>query len=254
MGLENRIKKLCHNFSEQEIDSFLVSQPENRRYLSGFDGSAGYLLITPQNRILATDFRYLEQARQQAPGYQIFKISGDIGNWLPGLVSELNLRHLGFEAGHVTFAFYRKLSSGLSKAEQPLKLVPLEGTVESLRAIKEPEEIELITRAAAISDAAMEYAESLAGVGMTELELAWELERFMRERGSEAVPFDIIVASGPNSAWPHARPSSRRIAAGEPVLIDIGARVSGYASDLTRTLCFGTADVYYFRRLVRADA
>jgi len=242
MTIESRIDKLCHSFAGREIDALLVSQPENRRYLSGFDGSAGYLLITPRDKILATDFRYLEQARLQAPGYQITKISGEVEDWLPGLVAGLGLRQLGFEAGHIAFAFYRQLAGGLGKAELPVKLVPLEGTVEALRAIKEPEEIELITRAALISDAAMEHAESIVGTGVTELELAWEIERFMRERGSEAMPFEAIVASGPASARPHARPSSRRIAAGEPVLVDIGARVSGYASDITRTLCFGSVD------------
>ncbi len=240
--LESRIEKLCRGFDGWEIDGMLVSQPANRRYLSGFDGSAGYLLLTPHDRILATDFRYLEQARLQAPGYQVVKISGGVEDWLPGLVAGLNLRQLGFEAAHVTFALYRRLAGGLGKAELPLKLVPLEGAVETLRSIKEPEEIEFIAKAALISDAAMEHAESIVGTGVTELELAWEIERFMRERGSETVPFEVIVASGPASARPHARPSSRRIVAGEPVLVDIGARVSGYASDLTRTLCFGAAD------------
>ncbi len=247
MGLENRIKKLCQSFADQEIDGFLVSQPENRRYLSGFDGSAGYLLITPRSRILATDFRYLEQARQQAPDYEIFKISGEIGDWLPGLLAGLDLRRLGFEADHTTFSCYRKLSDTLNKAKLTLRLVPVEGMVESLRAIKEPGEIELITRAAAISDAALEYAEAVVCAGMSERELAWEIEKFMRERGSEAIPFDIIVASGPNSARPHARPSSRRIASGEPVLIDIGARISGYGSDLTRTICLGASNENFDR-------
>jgi len=239
MSLEDRINKLCHSFDEREIDGLLVSQPENRRYLSGFDGSAGYLVITPRDRILATDFRYLEQARLQAPDYQITKISGGVEEWLPGLAAGLNSRRFGFEAAHATFTFYRRLSDGLNS---PLRLVPLEGMVESLRAIKEPEEIEFIIRAAEISDAAVEYAESIVGSGLTERELAWEIERFMRERGSEAMPFDVIVASGPNSARPHASPSSRRITVGEPVLIDIGARISGYARDTTRTICFGAAD------------
>ena len=247
MGLEARIKKLCQNFTDQEIDSFLVSQPENRRYLSGFDGSAGYLLITPQNRILATDFRYLEQAKKQAPGYEIFKISGEIGDWLPGLVVELNLRQLGFEAGHTTFSCYHKLSDTLNKAKPLLRLVPVEGMVESLRAIKEPGEIEFIIKAAAISDAAIEYIVTIICAGMSERELAWEIEKFMRERGSEAMPFDIIVASGPNSALPHARPSSRQIASGEPVLIDVGARISGYGSDLTRTICLGASNENFDR-------
>jgi len=114
--------------------------------------------------------------------------------------------------------------------------------VESLRAIKEPEEIELITKAVEISDSAVEYIKDVIHVGMNEKELAWEIEKFMRENGSQSLPFDIIVASGPNSALPHAKPSSRAIQPGEPILIDIGARIGGYASDLTRTICLGTPD------------
>lgn len=242
MGLAARLKKLHQKFTETEIDTLFVSQPENRRYLSGFDGSVGYLLITLKDLVLATDFRYLEQARRQAPQCQIFRINGDIGDWFPQLLSGLDLRHLGFEAGHISFSLYRKLSDTLSKAKLPLRLIPVAGLVEGLRAIKEAEEIEFITRASAISDAAFEYAENIIRPGMPEQELAWEIEKFMRERGSEATPFDVIVASGENSALPHAKPSSRQFALGEPVVIDIGAKVAGYSSDLTRSICLGNPD------------
>jgi len=191
---------------------------------------------------MVRDFRYTEQARRQTPGYQIFQITGSISDWFPRLVGELNLSRLGFEAGHITFAIYRQLSETLDKTQSRLQLVPVDGLVESLRAIKEPEEIELITRAAELTDKAVEYIEGVAHVGMTEKEVAWEIEKFLREHGSQALPFDVIAASGPNSALPHAKPSPRQIGAGEQVVIDIGARVGGYASDLTRTLCLGAAD------------
>jgi len=242
MSIEGRLNKLRQRFAEKEIDGIFISQPENRRYLSGFDGSAGYLLITPRDTILATDFRYLEQAKRQAPDYEIFKIDGDMGDWFPKLLTEVSLKKLGFEAGHITFYHYRKLSDILNKAQSQLRLIPVDGLVESLRAIKEPEEIELITRAVALSDAAFEYAEAMIHAGMSEKELAWEIEKFMRDKGSEAVPFDIIVGSGDNSALPHAKPSSRLIGSGEPVIIDIGARIGGYSSDLSRTICLGTPD------------
>ena len=242
MGLEARLKRLRQKFTEAEIDALFVSQPENRRYLSGFDGSAGYLLITLRDMVLATDFRYLEQAKGQAPQCQVFKIDGDIGDWFPGLLSGLDLKHLGFEAGHVSFSLYRKLSSVLSKTKLPLRLIPVVGLVEGLRAVKEAEEIELITQASAISDAAFEHAEAIIRPGMSEQELAWEIEKFMRERGSQAAPFDVIVATGSNAALPHAKPSPRQFAPGEPIVIDIGAKVAGYASDLTRTICLGNQD------------
>jgi len=247
VSLETRRERLRQRFAEKEIDGLLVSQPANIRYLAGFDGSAGYLLITAQDAILATDFRYLAQAERQAPGCQVFRTSGGIGDWFPGLVSGLKVRQMGFEAGHVTFSLYGKLSGILSKTQLPLRLVPMEGLVEDLRAIKEPEEIEFITGASAISDAAFEYAETIIRPGISEQELAWEIERFMREKGSQALPFEVIVASGPNSALPHAKPSPRQLAPGEPIVLDLGARVSGYCSDLSRTICLGDADERFNR-------
>jgi len=245
MSIKARLQKLRQRFTEKEIDAILISQPENRYYLSGFDGSSGYLLIAPQHTILATDFRYLEQAKTQAPDYELFQITGDIEDWFPKLVTELNLRRLGFETEHITFAQYRKLTDILKKASSRLRLVPVDGLVESLRAIKEPEEIELITKAVEISDSAFEYIEDRIHVGMTETEVAWEIEKFMRETGSQTIPFDIIVASGHNSALPHAKPSQRAIDSGEPLVIDIGARYGGYASDLTRTICPGSPDATF---------
>jgi len=240
MSLKNRLQKLRQRLAEKKIDAILISQPENRYYLSGFDGSYGYLLITPQNTILATDFRYLEQAKTQAPDYEIFPITNDIADWFPKLIAELDLKRLGFEAGHVTFTTHRKLT-GILKPSQ-LKLVPANGLVESLRAIKEPEEIEFITKAAEITDSAFAYIEEIIHIGMSEKEVAWEIEKFLRENGSEIIPFDVIVASGPNSALPHAKPSLYTIRSGEPVVIDMGARCGGYSSDLSRTICLGTQD------------
>ena len=241
----NRLEKLRGILNERGLDGILISQPQNRRYLSGFDGSAGYLLITPRASVLATDFRYWDQAKEQAPDYEIFPAKGEMTEWLPRLMDGHGLKRLGFEAGHVSFSLYRRLSDILK--ETALKLNPLDGIVEGLRAVKDPKEIELITQAAAISDAAMEHAGEIIRSGMTERELGWAIERFMREEGSEALPFEVIVASGPNAALPHAKPSSRAIGKGEPVVIDIGARVGGYASDLTRTLCVGSSDKQFNR-------
>lgn len=228
--------------TEQEIDGILISQAENRRYLSGFDGSAGFLLITPKSKILATDFRYTAQAKNQAPDYEIFPANDDITSWFPKLAAELKIKRLGFEAGDVSSARQRQLYDILNKGKSPLKLIPVEGVVESLRAVKEPAEIELITRAAEIADAALEYIEGKIQAGMTEKDVAWEIEKFMREKGSDTIPFDVIVASGKNSALPHARPSTKTINKGEPIVIDIGARIEGYGSDLSRTICLGTPD------------
>ena len=240
MNLKNRIQKLRQKFTENEIDGIVISQPENMYYLSGFDGSYGYLLITDQNTFLATDFRYIEQAKSQAPDYQISQITNGMADWLPVLVSDLGLRKLGFESRHVTYFRYRCLANALKTVQ--LQLIPLDGLVESLRAIKEPEEIEFIAKAAVITDNAFQYAEETIRPGLTETELSWLIEKFLREQGSEDIPFHVIVASGPNAALPHAKPTSRKINAGDPIIIDMGAKRSGYASDMTRTLYLGLPD------------
>ena len=242
MRVANRLQKLRHALAEKGSQAILISQPENRYYLSGFDGSAGFLLVTQKVAILATDFRYLEQAKTQAPDYEILRITGNMADWLPKLVTELELRNLSFEAEHLTFALHRQLNDILDKTNPQLKLVPVAALVESLRAIKEVEEIEFITRAVELADAAYAYVEAIIQTGMTEKEVAWEIEKALREKGSETIPFNIIVASGPNSTLPHAKPASRVIGSGEPVVIDIGARIGGYCSDLSRTICLGKQD------------
>jgi Xaa-Pro aminopeptidase len=240
--IKSRIEKLIGGLGKKNIDGIFISQPENRRYLSGFDGSAGFLIIMPDKRILATDSRYTVQAKNQAPEYEVFTITSDIGGWFPGLAAGLKIGNLGVEGEYLTFSLYRRLCDILGKDKSGLELVPVEDMVESLRAVKEPGEIELISQAAGIADAAMDYIREELRPGITERKAAWEIEKFMREKGSQPVPFDVIVASGPNSALPHAQPSARAIQEAEPIVIDIGARVGGYASDLSRTLCLGTPD------------
>ncbi len=242
MTVNDRLQKLRRKFAGEKIDAILISQPDNRRYLSGFDGSYGLLLITPRKAILATDFRYIEQAGTQAPDCEIFWINGNTADWFPGLVGGLRRKRLGFEAENLTFATHHQLRDILNKNKIPVKLTPVKGLVESLRAVKEPDEIKRIKKAAAISDAAYEYIEKVIQPGMTEQQVAWEIEKFLRENGSQAVPFDIIVASGSNAALPHAKPSKRIIESGEPMVIDMGAKFDGYVSDLSRTLCPGTPD------------
>jgi len=242
LKIDRRLQKLRQQLAEKQIDAIFISQMENRRYLSGFDGSAGFLLITPQKAVLATDFRYLEQAETQAPDYEVFRINNDVKEWFPRLIADFDFKTLGFEAEHVTFGMYRQLTGVLKKISSRLKLIATDGLVESLRAIKEHEEIELIARAVDISDRAADYIVDRIYDGVTEKEVAWELEKYLRENGSASIPFDVMVASGPNAALPHAKPSNRAIRAGEPVILDLGARYEGYSSDLSRTIWIGTLD------------
>ena len=242
MNTAARIQQLREKIQERKLDALLVSQAENRRYLSRLSTSAGSLIISPEKALFATDFRYAEQASIECPDFEVVQIKGEISEWLPGLLSELNTEKLGFEAGAITFATHTKLSQALDHDKKEFQLLPTEGLVESLRAVKDEDELAHLSRAAEIADSAIEYIKSRIQPGMTEKDTAWEVERFLRENGSEELPFHVIVASGPNSAFPHATPTGRCIQAGEPITIDLGARIGGYCSDLTRTLCLGSQD------------
>ena len=237
-----RLQKLQTSAGKERFDALLVSQPENRRYLSGFTGSSGWLLVSQQKAILATDFRYVEQAKGESPDFEIVQTKGELHDWLPGLISDSGWNRLGFEANCISYDSHHKLTEAIETKHVDLELIPTTGLVEELRAIKEPGELDSITRAVALADAALEQAKAIIRPGITEKEAAWEIEKLLRQEGSEGIAFEIIVASGPNSALPHARPTERTIQSGEPVLIDMGARFNGYCSDLSRTLFFGQAD------------
>lgn len=235
-----RLRKLRMSIVESGLDALLVSQPENRRYLSGFTGSAGWLLVSEKDAVLATDFRYVEQARGESPDFEIVRTARELRDWFPGLVSDSGWRRLGFEASSISCDSHQKLSEATGPGQ--VELVPTTNLVEQLRAIKEPEEVGFITAAVRQADAALELARKTIRPGITEKEGAWTIEKLLRQNGSEAVPFEIIVASGPNAALPHARPTDRMIGRGEPVIIDMGARFNGYCSDLSRTFFAGKAD------------
>ena len=240
---DSRLEKLRTKLEERDLDAFLVSTAENRRYVSGFAGSAGYLVVSRDQAFLATDFRYTEQAAHQSPNFQVVK-SGRDWSWLVELLNANPYRRIGFESQHLTVETYRQLSKSLK--ELPPKhrptLVAAPGTVESLRTVKDEEELALLQKAIDVADAAMESVATTIVPGETEIQVAWRLEKAMRESGAESLSFDTIVAAGPNGAMPHHMPTDRPIAIGEPVVIDMGAKVNGYCSDITRTICVGEPD------------
>jgi Xaa-Pro aminopeptidase len=245
--MSNRLDALRRRLGHSELEAILISQSDNRRYLSGFTGSAGFLLISQNRALLATDFRYVEQAQAEAPAFELVRIQGMPSKWLPPLIADLGVRRLGFEDSDLSFSSYKDLARALGEKGSETGLVPAGGLVEPLRAVKEDAELRNLEEAAALADAAL--AEVLPGVeaGISEKDLAWRLESYLRQNGSEPLPFDIIVASGPNSALPHARPADRAIRDGEPVVIDLGARIGGYCSDMTRTICLGDEDGTFAR-------
>ena len=140
-----RLRKLRTSIAEKGLDALLISQPENLRYLSGFTGSSGWLLVSEQNAILATDFRYLEQAKGESPDFEIIQTKQELRDWLPGLVSDLGWHKLGFEANSISYDIFHKLSEAIKTKPVNLELVPTTGIVEQLRSIKEPEELGFIT-------------------------------------------------------------------------------------------------------------
>jgi Xaa-Pro aminopeptidase len=236
-----RLEKLREALGRDGVDAILVSQPENRRYLSGFTGSAGWLLISASRAVLVTDFRYFEQVGREAPDFELVKIQDRFVDLLPGLVTDLGVKKLGFESQHVTVD---QLETWV-QAVQGIEWQPLKETVEAIRAIKDEGEIEALTRSARLTDAAFDHLLGVIRPGMTERQAAWEIESFMRTHGASKVAFDLIVGSGPNGALPHAHAGDRVIREGDPIVFDIGCVVDGYCSDMTRTICLGQPEEKY---------
>jgi Xaa-Pro aminopeptidase len=236
-----RLTKLRAVLPEHNVDAILVSQPENRRYLSGFTGSAGWLIITAERAAIATDFRYYEQVAREAPGFELAKIQSRFSDLLPEVLADLGVRRLGFESQHLTV---EQLNT-LGKAVEDVEWLPLEGAVEKIRAVKDEAEISALRRSAALTDEAFAHLLEVIEPGMTEREAAWQIEAYMRSHGASKVAFDLIVAAGPNGALPHARPGDQAIQTGAPVVVDIGCILDGYCSDMTRTFCLGEPSPRY---------
>ena len=243
MSIDARLQRLRQALEREELDAILVSSPENRRYLSGFTGSAGYLLLSQTEAVLATDFRYVEQAERQADGYRVERISGGLG-WMPHLASQLGATRIAFESQHVTVATHSAFQKAVSEASQSngLVLVETSDLLDKMRSMKDPEEMALLARAIEVTDQALEEVSSTIGPGVTEREVAWELEKAMRVRGADGLAFDIIVGAGPNGALPHHLADDTVIGEGQPVVIDMGAKYDGYCADLTRTIIVGEPD------------
>ena len=238
-----RLLRLREQMAEQDLDGFLVSSAANRRYLSGFTGSNGYLLITASEAILATDFRYIEQAQSESPGFEVRHMRGG-SPWFPDVADELGLSLVGFEADEMSVTAFSRLQREVQESESNLRLQFEEtaGVVEWIRAVKDDSEIEALDRAVQIADEAMTKIRADIRVGMTEQEVSWELHKEMRRLGAEGPSFDTIVAVGPNAALPHHRADDTVVRGGEPIVIDMGANYQGYCSDLTRSFVAGEPD------------
>jgi len=241
--MTDRLERMVARLPEKELDGILISAPDNRQYMSGFTGSAGYLFIAKGKAVLVTDSRYTEQAANQATGFEVVQIRGG-WDWLVELLKSSGVRRLGFESQDMTVATYNNLLDALKEDSDASKvsLIAASGLTEEQRVTKDEGELAFLQRAIDASDAAMEAVCPAIQEGMTESEVAWRMEKAMREFGADGISFETIVASGPNGAMAHHRPSDRQIQNGEPIVIDMGARVGGYCSDITRTVLLGEPD------------
>lgn len=236
IDVEARLGRLRAKLPEKGVDGILVFGLENMRYFSGFTGDSGALLITSRDAILLTDFRYVEAARQEAPAFQVVQYQ-DLLETLPQIVSELAVGSLAYEGNVLTVRRFQRLQEvlpGIGWVEQ-------DGLMETLRAIKEEAEVARMQEAARIGDEAFSYLLDRLRPGRTEKEVALELECYLKKH-SEGPAFPSIVASGPRGALPHALPGGKEIRRGELVVLDFGAVVDGYRSDMTRTVAVGEAD------------
>jgi Xaa-Pro aminopeptidase len=239
---QNSLHQFRTWIAEQGQDAFLVTQPQNRSYLSGWldddAEGAGMLLVSPEQQILLTSTLYKEVAEKEAVGWQIIVPVGR--EFAPAIVvaaQEHGWKKIGFESMSITFGFYEELRSA---GEGVFTLQPFDPSyVTRLREVKQPHELELLRRAIAITDETFAHICDWIQPGMTEKEVEWEITRYMVALGADGLAFEPIVASGPNGSMPHARPGQRRIQEGELVTIDMGARYKGYCADMTRTICLG---------------
>lgn len=234
----DRLRRLRKRLAAEGHEFLLVSGPANIRYLTGFTGSNGYLLVGDDEAVLYTDGRYDIQARRQTEGVEVV-IFRD--GFLPALIDELKkrrLKKLAFERNQITFAIYELLRDNAKGR----KLEPVSGLVESLRMIKSPVEIRKIRQAVKLNSASFDRVCRIARPSWTEARFAAEVEFQMRALGADREAFDTIVASGERSALPHAEPSPHRISRNSLVVVDQGAILDGYTSDMTRMICFGRPD------------
>ena len=252
-----RLAALAEGLTAAHIDGLLVTSAANVRYLSGFSGSSALLFVTPRETLLITDFRYQTQAAEEVGNLARVVIESQslwIGLW-QNLAQLAHLDVAGFESAHIVHRDFQRLLEAGSRWQWR----PTLDLVEVLRERKDENEVARIREAVMAAEEALTLTISRVRAGMAELDVAGVLESALRQSGSDGFPFPSIVASGPNAALPHARPTSRRLEKGDFLLLDFGARVGGYCSDITRTFVIGRAseeqrEIYEIVRLANERA
>ena len=231
----DNLAKLRAQFDQLGVDGILITNGVNRRYLTGFTGSAGTVVITKSEACLFVDFRYVDQAHSQVKNYSVIQLEREsIFTGVAQMAERLGVSRLGFEQGNVTYHLHAQYKEAIHA-----EMIPLSGVIENLRTIKTAEEIQKIRTAAEISDSAFAHILTYIRQGVTEIDVANELEFHMRKQGATSSAFDIIIASGHRSALPHGVASTKVIETGDLVTLDFGAYYEGYRSDMTRTIAVG---------------
>lgn len=234
----SRLQKILDRIKEEKVGAILLNHTPNVSYAAGFFAPDSYLIASPEGFTVITDFRYTADFLKQAPaGVRVVELKKNHFATICEVLRKEHIKHVGFESRHLSFAECQKLHELSGKK---ISWVPLKETIEPVRQIKEDREVSAIRSALRITEKAYGFIEKRLKPGVTELSIAAELERFIRLQGAASSAFDIIVASGPNSSYPHASISRRVLQKGDPVLIDMGVTLDGYKCDLTRTFFLGT--------------
>jgi Xaa-Pro aminopeptidase len=234
--MKSRIERVKEEIERKGFDAILISREVNVRYLSGFhaSNSGSNLLITPERQYLLTDFRFLEQARRQAPQFTLYQWKDPTERDVLELVKQEGVCKMAFEDS-IPFSHYRKLKESLTQVE----LCPLEGFIEKFRQVKDQEELERIREAACINDKVFPKLLAMIEVGAREIDIANELEYVIKKMDAQGVGFETVIASGARSSMPHAVASDKRICLGDMIKIDFGSVCQGYHSDMTRMAVVG---------------
>lgn len=235
LSLNPRIQTLVSRFSSLGIDAFLVTKDVNITYLTHFNASESWLLVTKKGSYYITDFRYILEAEEGLKGITVKKYERSIHQAVFELITDLGLKKLGFDERHLSLAAFKQIQKDCPKG---IGLVGLCDVVEAIREIKEDGEVEAIRGCLKLHHKAIKFLRQTIKPGLTEEEVLGRLEAFVKERRA-GFSFPSIIASGPNSCFPHARVSRRKIKNNEPVLIDTGIDINGYKSDLTRIVLLG---------------
>ncbi len=238
-----RLERLRDCLREEKLEAFLLinvegSDRSNLYYMTGFSGSYGILIITKDRQLFATDSRYIERAKAAIKYYDVVEVKGRGGApWLAARCKRLQIKRIAVNAPTTSTWYFHQLRDKLDK----IRLKPVEGTIERLRTVKDETELEKIAKAIRLTDRAFEFVLGKVQPGVTERELAWEIEKYARTHGAEALAFSSIVAAGAASALPHYEPQDRPVQQGEFLLFDMGLKVDRYCADLTRTVVVGRA-------------